>query len=71
VVSTLKATFIPAGAVGNKMTFKSEEAVLNYIANHIMLPIWKDPVCGDGHCEWPWEFPAWGIFGCRAGEPSS
>ncbi len=33
----------------------------------VLLPIWKDPVCGDGNCEWPWEFPAWGRFGCRAG----
>jgi hypothetical protein len=33
----------------------------------VLLPIWKDPVCGDGNCEWPWEFPSWGRFGCRAG----
>jgi hypothetical protein len=32
----------------------------------VLIPIWKDPVCGDGNCEWPWEFPAWGTFGCRA-----
>ena len=25
-----------------------------------------DPVCGDGRCEAPWEFPAWGPFGCSA-----
>jgi hypothetical protein len=23
-------------------------------------------MCGDGVCEHPWEFPAWGRFGCRA-----
>lgn len=37
-------------------------------AAQVLLPIWKDPVCGDGNCEWPWEFPSWGRFGCRAGE---
>ncbi|KAF6259437.1 hypothetical protein COO60DRAFT_1688690 [Scenedesmus sp. NREL 46B-D3] len=29
-------------------------------------PIWKDPVCGNNKCEAPWEFPAWGPFGCQA-----
>lgn len=36
------------------------------VTPQVLLPIWKDPVCGDGTCEWPWEFPAWGRFGCRA-----
>lgn len=28
--------------------------------------MWKDPVCGDGLCEAPFEFAAYGRFGCRA-----
>jgi len=28
--------------------------------------VFTDPACGDGRCEAPWEFPAWGPFGCRA-----
>ena len=67
VVQTLKDAFMPAGATGSTVTFKSENDVLNYIGTQILLPIWKDPICGDGNCEWPWEFPAWGPFGCRAG----
>jgi hypothetical protein len=26
--------------------------------------MWTDPVCGDGVCERPFEFPAYGPFGC-------
>lgn len=28
--------------------------------------IWKDPACGDGVCESPFEFASYGRFGCRA-----
>jgi hypothetical protein len=39
---------------------------LAYIGETIVQPIWKDPVCGDGKCQYPWEFPAFGTFGCQA-----
>ena len=73
VVNTLKKAFMPpagtpgVGAGGTTMVFQNEDAVLNYIGSQVLLPIWVDPVCGDGVCESPWEFPAWGNFGCRAG----
>jgi hypothetical protein len=28
--------------------------------------VWKDPACGDGICESPFEFASYGRFGCRA-----
>jgi hypothetical protein len=28
--------------------------------------VWKDPACGDGLCEAPFEFASYGRFGCRA-----
>ena len=28
--------------------------------------MWLNPVCGDGLCEEPWEFPQYAEFGCRA-----
>lgn len=34
--------------------------MLQYIGSKILLPIWSDPLCGDGQCEYPWEYPAWG-----------
>lgn len=65
VVATLKAALLPDGST-NTMTFSSEDQVLAYLGNQIIQPIWKDPICGDNKCEAPWEFPAWGPFGCEA-----
>ncbi|KAK3261877.1 hypothetical protein CYMTET_29241 [Cymbomonas tetramitiformis] len=31
-----------------------------------ILEIWKDPVCGDGVCNEPYEFASFGRFGCTA-----
>ena len=52
-------------AGGMTTTFSSNDEVLAYIGNQILKPTWVDPVCGDGNCEYPWEFPAWGRFGCK------
>ena len=52
-------------AGGMTTTFSSNDEVLAYIGNQILTPTWVDPVCGDGNCEYPWEFPAWGRFGCK------
>ncbi|GLI65125.1 hypothetical protein VaNZ11_008578 [Volvox africanus] len=65
VVETLKKAFMPEDGA-TTMTFKNEDEVLDYLGQKVLLPIWKDPVCGDGNCEWPWEFPSWGRFGCQA-----
>ncbi len=46
-------------AGGMTTTFSSNDEVLAYIGNQILTPTWVDPVCGDGNCEYPWEFPAW------------
>ncbi|KXZ48315.1 hypothetical protein GPECTOR_29g9 [Gonium pectorale] len=65
VVATLKKAFMPEDG-STSMTFRNEDEVLQYLGQKVLLPIWKDPVCGDGNCEWPWEFPSWGRFGCKA-----
>ncbi|KAG2441285.1 hypothetical protein HYH02_010124 [Chlamydomonas schloesseri] len=65
VVETMKKLFLPEDG-STTMTFRNEDEVLEYLGSKVLLPIWKDPVCGDGNCEWPWEFPSWGRFGCRA-----
>ncbi|KAL3141617.1 hypothetical protein ABBQ32_004857 [Trebouxia sp. C0010 RCD-2024] len=64
VVSTLRQALMPDG--GMTTTFSSNEEVLAYIGDKILTPTWVDPVCGDGNCEYPYEFPAWGRFGCKA-----
>ena len=50
---------------GMTATFSSGDEVLAYIGEKILTPTWVDPVCGDGNCEYPWEFPAYGPFGCQ------
>uniref|UniRef100_A0A7S3R7G2 Uncharacterized protein n=1 Tax=Dunaliella tertiolecta TaxID=3047 RepID=A0A7S3R7G2_DUNTE len=65
VVQTLKKAFLPEDG-STSMTFKSGDELLDYLGTKVLLPIWQDPVCGDGTCQQPWEFPAWGRFGCRA-----
>eukprot|EP00775_Hariotina_reticulata_P008222 gene8221-8414_t len=65
VVTTLKTVLQPDAAT-TTMTFSSEDQVLAYLGNTIIKPSWKDPVCGNSKCEAPWEFPAWGPFGCQA-----
>eukprot|EP00892_Ulva_mutabilis_P009550 jgi/Ulvmu1/6968/UM033_0025.1 len=64
VVSTLRNALMVDGQLS--MTFSNEDEVLAYIGNKILLPTWKDPVCGDGQCEYPWEYPAFGRFGCQS-----
>jgi len=69
VVRTLKQVMMPKDEDGNLLattTFKDQNAVLGHLWSNILEPTWKDPVCGDQKCEYPWEFPAYGRFGCRA-----
>jgi hypothetical protein len=65
VVAALKAALLDDPSV-NTVAFSSGDQVLAYLGNRVVRPAWTDPVCGDGRCEAPWEFPAWGPFGCRA-----
>jgi hypothetical protein len=46
VVSTLQNALMVDGSLS--VTFNNEDEVLAYLANKILLPTWKDPVCGDG-----------------------
>jgi hypothetical protein len=64
-VATLRRALLDDPS-SNSLTFSSEDQVLAYIGNRAVRPVFTDPVCGDGQCEAPWEFPAWGPFGCRA-----
>lgn len=64
VVTSLRNALSPGGK--HTVRFRDNDEVLSYIGNTAILPIWEDPVCGDSKCEWPWEFPSFGRFGCRA-----
>ncbi|CAI5484977.1 unnamed protein product, partial [Closterium sp. Yama58-4] len=37
-----------------------------WLNNSIIENFWQDPPCGDGLCDQPLEFPAFGRFGCEA-----
>ena len=54
VVSTLQNALMVDGSLS--MTFNNEDEVLAYLANKILLPTWKDPVCGDG-AQLTWSVP--------------
>lgn len=65
VVATLKSTLLPDSGSPH-ISFSSADQVLAYLGNKFVRPVDKDPICGDGNCEVPWEGPAWGPFGCPA-----
>lgn len=60
VHATIKDTIVPSDPV---MTSSSD--ILNWLRGTLER-VWKDPVCGDGLCEEPFEFASYGRFGCRA-----
>mmetsp|Transcript_27128 Transcript_27128/g.48350 ORF Transcript_27128/g.48350 Transcript_27128/m.48350 type:complete len:1606 (-) Transcript_27128:382-5199(-) len=60
VHSTIKSTLVPEST-----TLSSSSEVLTWLQS-TLAEVWKDPVCGDGVCETPFEFASYGRFGCRA-----
>lgn len=60
VHSTIKDTLVPGST-----TLSSSTEVLEWLQT-TLAEVWKDPVCGDGVCETPFEFASYGRFGCRA-----
>ncbi|KAF5841058.1 hypothetical protein DUNSADRAFT_14616 [Dunaliella salina] len=53
VVQTLKKAFLPEDG-STSMTFRSGDELLDYLGTKVLLPIWQDPVCGDGTCQQPY-----------------
>ena len=37
-----------------------------WLSESVVEPIWSEAPCGDGVCSAPYEFPAFGRFGCKA-----
>lgn len=50
----------------NTFVFSGPSAIYNWINSSIIGVIYADPVCGDGICEQPQEFPGFGTAGCAA-----
>eukprot|EP00958_Prasinococcus_capsulatus_P028587 scaffold6997_cov417-Prasinococcus_capsulatus_cf.AAC.3 len=61
VLSTAPATVSqPTSLAQVAQGFPSIESVYNWLEAALLRPIWNPPPCGDGVCEFPEEFPAWG-----------
>lgn len=60
VQNTLNSRLIP-----EEKTMASLDEVTSWFED-TLTATWKDPTCGDGLCEEPFEFPRYSQFGCRA-----
>lgn len=60
VHSTLTGVAQPADSI-----FTSTTDVYDWLSG-LVKGVWQDPVCGDGHCELPFEYPTYGDFGCTS-----
>lgn len=63
-VTAINAIFMPGGALTGA-TFRDKSGVEGWLRSQVVASIWQPHVCGDGVCESPLEFPAFGgRFGC-------
>ncbi|PNW70325.1 hypothetical protein CHLRE_17g715300v5 [Chlamydomonas reinhardtii] len=60
VHSTIESVAAPSDNI-----MQDTDAVYSWL-NGLLTEVWKDPVCGDGLCEAPFEFASYSRFGCRA-----
>jgi hypothetical protein len=66
VVSSVRRAVVPLDGDGFPVTSMANPTqILDWLVE-TAFPVWVDEVCGDGTCNEPFEFPAYGRFGCRA-----
>ncbi|CAI7854826.1 unnamed protein product [Closterium sp. NIES-54] len=58
--------FPPAMSQDSANTFAGPDDLYNWLNTSIVQSLWADPTCGDGTCDRPFQFPAFGRFGCEA-----
>ncbi|XRA98615.1 DUF5011 domain-containing protein [Pycnococcus provasolii] len=58
----------PAALLEDRTPLDGHDGPLTWLMGSVVKPSWRDPVCGDGICEAPYEEPSYGNdrFGCRA-----
>eukprot|EP00240_Pyramimonas_obovata_P003252 CAMPEP_0118939260 /NCGR_PEP_ID=MMETSP1169-20130426/28409_1 /TAXON_ID=36882 /ORGANISM="Pyramimonas obovata, Strain CCMP722" /LENGTH=661 /DNA_ID=CAMNT_0006883479 /DNA_START=117 /DNA_END=2100 /DNA_ORIENTATION=+ len=66
VVSSLKAELSPKAAIARGGSLLPEDNPFFDWLGHLRRRMWTDPVCGNGVCEPPFEFPAFETLGCQA-----
>uniref|UniRef100_A0A7S0YB92 Polycystin cation channel PKD1/PKD2 domain-containing protein n=1 Tax=Polytomella parva TaxID=51329 RepID=A0A7S0YB92_9CHLO len=60
VLSTLSTVLLPS-----QTNYQSTNDLYNWLSG-VVTSVWVDPVCGDGICEVPFEYPSYSSFGCKA-----
>ncbi|KAF5832196.1 hypothetical protein DUNSADRAFT_12003 [Dunaliella salina] len=60
VFQTLEDVLVPEGD-----SVASTADVYGWLKG-VLKDVWKDPLCGDGLCEEPFEYPSYSRYGCRA-----
>ncbi|CAI5983991.1 unnamed protein product [Closterium sp. NIES-65] len=58
--------FPPGMSQDSANTFAGLDDFYNWLNTSIVQSLWADPTCGDGSCDRPFQFPAFGRFGCEA-----
>ena len=61
VTSTVKGLLKPRIRSTQDLNYLYE-----WLSESVVEPIWTEAPCGDGVCSAPYEFPAFGRFGCKA-----
>ncbi|CAI5484993.1 unnamed protein product [Closterium sp. Yama58-4] len=58
--------FPPGMSQDASNTFNGPDDFYSWLNTSIVQTLWADPTCGDGSCDRPFQFPAFGRFGCQA-----
>lgn len=62
---TMVNNFVPSDGDEPAQAMGGQEDIYLWLQG-LLDNTWSDPVCGDGTCEFPYEFPSYGRFGCQA-----
>ncbi|CAI7737974.1 unnamed protein product [Closterium sp. NIES-54] len=66
-VTSAHSVLIPTNfAPDSSNRFAGATDLYSWLNSSIIEKFWQDPPCGDGLCDQPLEFPAFGRFGCEA-----
>ncbi|CAI5986314.1 unnamed protein product [Closterium sp. NIES-65] len=59
-------TLSPTPCADGTNTFAGADDFYQWLNNSIIQTLWADFTCGDGTCNRPFQYPAFGRFGCQA-----
>ncbi|CAI5476233.1 unnamed protein product [Closterium sp. Yama58-4] len=66
-ITAAHSVLYPTGMSADALnTFAGPGDLYEWLNTSIVQNLWADPPCGDGTCDRPFQFPAFGRFGCQA-----